>query len=236
MLIQIPETMPKEHYAIGSLNLLFFIIWSIILFIFGIIFIFNAKKQDLEITRNLKYSLAWFCFFYGATRVFFILMFHIEPDTFYNMFAALAYSSGMIGFTALIRALEKVKYKKNYFYLIALISTIITIGLTLIVIIFTFTGQGTTTIRTNILYVIYVGTGIAAILAIILYITLIKLSTGIVRKKALISFIGLAIMTIGIILDSQPLLAIESIPNWFKMDAVPLISILGFLIFAINQL
>jgi len=240
MLLQIPETMPDEHYRPinihGVINLYAYIIYAVLLIGFGIYFFIQAKKQELESVKRLKIGLGIFGVCYGASRILFILMFNINPDLFYNMFAALAYSVGMVGFTAMIWALEKVKYKKRYFFLIALATTIIVIISAAIVINLTLTGITATELRVSMLYVIYIGSGVAMILIIFLYISLIKLSTGIVRKKAIYSFLGLVIMTIGILLDSQLFLAVEFIPIWVKMDLVPIVTIIGYLLFAINQL
>ena len=134
MLNQIPETMPEEHYALGSLNLLFFAIWAIILIGWGILFLLKAKKQKVQTARSFKLAFGMFGIFYGFCRVFFILMFHIEPEKYYDIFAALAYFTGLIGFTFIVWALEKVwvmqskSYDKNYFFLVSLIVTLVALG------------------------------------------------------------------------------------------------------------
>ncbi|MHA1146668.1 MAG: hypothetical protein ACTSR8_00300 [Promethearchaeota archaeon] len=240
MIIQIPDTMPPEHYRPinihGIINLYAYIAYAALLFSFGIYFFLQAKKQDLESVKRIKISLGMFGVCYGTTRVLFILMFNINPDVFYNMFAALAYSMGMIGFTDMIWALEKVKYKKNYFFIVASLTTLIVIIAAITIISLTLSGVVATELRIITLYIIYIGSGIAMIMIIFLYISLIRLSTGIVRKKAFYSFLGLVIMTIGILLDSQFFLAVESIPIWIKMDLLPIITIIGYLIFAITQI
>ncbi|MHA1275406.1 MAG: hypothetical protein ACTSQP_10710 [Promethearchaeota archaeon] len=236
MIYQIPETMPSEHYNPstfhGAMNFYIFIIYAAVLIIFGIIFLNKVKSQEIEGAKRIKLSFGLFGIFYGICRIFFILMFQdfTNPDQNYNLIANIAYSFGMVGFTALIWALEKVKYQKNYFFMISLIITIITISgvfLNLLKI---------AEIRESILIIIYLGTPLAGFFIFILYIQLIRLSSGLVRKKAIYSLLGFIIMVIGITMDSQFFLAIESIPLWFKMDVVPIICIIGYLLFALNQL
>ncbi|MGV9173359.1 MAG: hypothetical protein ACOC44_04600 [Promethearchaeia archaeon] len=240
MFNQIPETMPAEHYRPinihGIINLYAYIIYAILLIGFGMYFFFQAKEQELESLKRLKIGLGMFGVFYGASRILFILMFNINPDVYYDVFASLAYAVGMIGFTAMIWALEKIKYKKRYFFLVALSTTTIVIISAAMVINLTLSGVEATELRTNILYVIYIGSGVAMFLIIFLYISLIRQSTGTIKKKAIYSFLGLIIMTAGILMDSQFFLAMEFIPIWVKMDLVPIITIIGYLIFAINQI
>lgn len=232
MLSQIPKTMPKEHYAIGSLNLLLFIVFAIILIVFGVYFLFLTRRQEIEAARRIKLSFGLFGVFYGICRIIFILMFQefTEPDKNYDLFCSIAYSFGMIGFTSIIWSLEKAKYKTKYFFLISLALTAITIAGTIL------TFLRIAEIRETILIIIMLGTPMAGFFVFILYVQLIRLSSGIVKKKALYSLIGFLIMVVGITMDGQFFLAIETIPNWFKMDIVPLICIAGFLLFLIAQL
>ncbi|MFO8017087.1 MAG: hypothetical protein R6U96_00485 [Promethearchaeia archaeon] len=240
MLGQIPDTMPNEHYRPinihGIINLYAYIFFAVLLIGFGIYFFLQTKKQELKSVKRLKVGLGLFGITYGITRILFVLMFNINPDVYYDMFASLAYAVGMVGFTAMIWALEQVKYKKRYFFLVSISTTIIVIISAAMVIILTLSGITATELRINILYVIYIGSGIAMILIIFLYIGLIRLSTGLIKKKAIYSFLGLIIMTLGILLDSQFFLGLEFIPLWIKMDLVPIITIIGYLIFAINQI
>lgn len=230
MLLQIPETMPEEHYAIGSLNLTLFIVWIVILYVFGIIFLIKSGKQEMESQKHIKRAFGLFGIFYGTCRVFFILMFHVDPDTYYNLLANVAYTFGMIGFTAIIWALEKIKYEKHYFFIISMIITLVTLAGVILLLL------GLGDFRIYILVLIMFGTPIAGIFIIILYISLIKNTVGSVRKKAIYSLIGFLIMVVAITMDGQFILAIEWIPLWIKMDLVPILCIAGYLIFALNQL
>ena len=232
MLIQIPDTMPKEHYAIGSLNLALFIIWTIILEVFGIYYLIKAREVEIKAGKRIKLSFGLFGIFYGICRIFFILMFQdfTNPDENYDLFANIAYSFGMMSFLCIIWSLEKAKYKTKYFFLIGLAITIITFAGVV------FNLLGIAEIRERILIIITLGTPIAGFFIFILYVQLIRLSSGIVKRKALYSLIGFLIMVAGITMDGQFFLAIETIPLWFKMDVVPLICIAGFVLFLISQL
>jgi len=242
MIFQIPDTMPDEHYRAinihGFINLCLFVAFAVILINFAFLFIAKAKKQEIKSAKRIKLSFAIFGFFYALTRIFFILMFQdfTNPDQNYDLFASLAYSCGMIGFLSIIWALERIKYKKKYFFLIGLATTVITIICSGIIIVFIISGVGTTDLRENMLTIIFIGTPISALIIFILYISLIRMSTGIVRKKAIYSLLGLMIMFVGIVMDSQFFLAFEFIPLWIKMDLVPIIIIGGYLLFAITQL
>jgi hypothetical protein len=231
MLFGIPESMPAEHYAPGSLNLYFFIAFMIILWIFGVIFLLKSRKQDVEGAKRIQLAFGLFGIFYGLCRFFFILMFQdfTNPDQNYDLIASIAYSCGIIGFTSIIWALEKLKYEKNYFFMIGLAVTIITLGGTVVVII-------APELRTTLLLVIFIGVPISALIIFILYIFLIRKSIGVVRKKAIYSLTGLIIMFVGIVMDSQFFLAIEEIPLWVRMDLVPIVCIVGYLIFTLTQL
>jgi hypothetical protein len=230
--------MPAEHYAIGSLNLILFIVFTALLFIFGVMFFLRAKKQEVEMAKRIKFSLGLFMILYGICRVFFILMFHIDPDHYYNLFASIAYSFGNLGFTAVIWALEKAKYKTKYFFLIAMVITIITIIGTVIELF------NIANIREILLQVITLGMPIAGFFIIILYISLIRLSAGSVRKKSIYALLGFLIFIIGIFMDGQTFLGIQAgleseaaaAFNFFTMNFVPLICIGGILLFAIPQL
>jgi len=177
-------------------------------------------------------------FLYGVCRVFFILMFHIDPNNNYNLFASIAYSFGNLGFTAVIWALEKAKYKTKFFFLIALIISIITIIGTIAELL------SLANVRETLLLIITLGMPVAGFFIIILYISLIRLSAGVVRKKAIYGLIGFLIFIIGIFMDGQTFLQIHTflpsdaaaIFNFFTMNIVPLICIGGLLIFAIPQL
>lgn len=236
MIVQIPETMPAEHYRPinihGILNLFLFIVFTAILFIFGIIFLMKSRKQEIESAKRIKLAFGLFGILYGTCRIFFILMFQdfTNPNQNYNLFANIAYSFGMAGFTSIIWALEKVKYKKNYFFLIAATITLITFAGVFLIL------TGIAEIRLLVLIIIMIGTPIAGFFIFLLYIQLIRLSTGAVKKKAIYSLIGFFIMVVGISMDGQFFLAIDTVPLWFKMDVVPIICIVGYLMFAINQL
>jgi len=225
--------MPAEHYAPGTLNLYLFMAFTVILWIFGVIFLLRARKQDIEGAKRIQLAFGLFGIFYGLCRLFFILMFQdfTNPDQNYNLFASIAYSFGIVGFTAIIWSLEKVKYKKNYFFMIGLLVTIITIGGTVIIAL-----RIAPEIRTTLLLVIFIGVPISALIIFILYIFLIKKSAGVVQKKAIYSLLGLIIMFVGIVMDSQFVLAMEEIPLFIRMDLVPIICIIGYLMFAITQL
>jgi hypothetical protein len=238
MLLQIPPVMPAEHYAIGSLNLILFIVFAALLFIFGITFFKRAKLQEIEMARRIKYSLGLFMIFYGICRVLFILMFHIDPDNNYNLIASIAYSFGNAGFTAVIWALEKAKYKTKFFFLIALAITVITIIGTI--------GEllQLANVREVLLQIITLGMPVAGFFIVILYISLVRLSAGVVRKKSIYALIGFLIFILGIFLDGQTILGIQAslepaaaaVFNFFTMNIVPLICIGGILLFAIPQL
>ncbi|NVM05256.1 MAG: hypothetical protein HWN67_23255 [Candidatus Helarchaeota archaeon] len=232
----IPETMPDEHYRPinihGILNLSFFIAFAAILIILGVSFLLRVKKQEDEAAKRIKIAFGLFGVLYGICRIFFILMFQdfTNPAQNYDLFANIAYSFGMLGLTSIIWAIEKVKYETRYFFLTGLAITIITTaGIVLNLL-------GMAVIRELILIIIMSGTPVAGFFIIILYIQVIRLSSGEVRKKALYSLIGFLIMVVGITMDGQFFLAIETIPIWFKMDVVPLFCIVGYLMFAINQL
>ncbi len=236
MLLQIPETMPPEHYNFtifphGFLNGILFAAFAVILIIFGIIFFKRARKQEIEGARRIQWAFGVFGITYGITRILFILMFQpfTNPDQNYNLIASIAYCFGIVGFAAIIWALERIKYKKKIFFTIILITTLITIGGTIVV------AFGAADIRETMLTIIFIGTPLSAIILLILYLTLIIKSTGSVKKKSTYSLLGLVIMFVGIVLDSQFALAIGAIPIWVKMDIVPIITIVGYLIFAITQ-
>ncbi len=233
MILQIPDTMPAEHYALGTLNLYFFMAFTVILWILGVIFIKKSRKNKIEGARRIQLAFGLFGIFYGLCRLFFILMFQdfTNPDLNYNLFASIAYSFGIVGFTSIIWALEKVKYRKNYFFMVGLLVTIITIGGTVIIVL-----RIAPEIRTTLLLVIFIGVPISALIIFILYMFLITKSAGIVRKKAAWSLLGLIIMFVGIVMDSQFVLAMDQIPLFIRMDVVPIICIVGYLIFAITQL
>ncbi len=235
-MLQIPETMPEEHYnpinIHGTINLYLFIAFAAILIALGILFVYKAKKQELEASKRIKLAFGLFGIFFGVCRVFFILMFQAftNPDVNYNLLANIAYSFGMIGFTCLIWALEKAKYETRYFFLIGLAITILTmVGILLNIL-------NVLVIREFILIVIMLGTPIAGFFIVILYIQLIRMSTGTIRKRSIYSLAGFLIMVVGITMDGQFFLAIDTVPLWLKMDLVPIICIVGFLVFALNQL
>lgn len=235
MIFQIPDTMPPQHYRAidihGVLNLGLFLLFAAILIIFGVLFLFNARKQELESVKKLKMGFGLFGIFYGVCRIFFIIAFQdfTNPDLNYDIYTSLAYSTGMVGFTTIIYGFEQVKYEKRYFTIIAAIITILTIVGTVVTIL------RMATIREMLLAIIWLGTPISGLMLFFLYLNLIKLSTGIVKKKAIFSLLGFFIMVVGISLDSQVFLAIEWIPIWVKMDIVPILCIVGYLIFSINQ-
>lgn len=233
MILQIPDTMPAEHYAPGTLNLYLFMAFTVILWIFGVIFLLKSRKNEIEGAKRIQLAFGLFGIFYGLCRLFFILMFQdfTNPDQNYNLIASIAYSCGIIGFTSIIWALEKLKYKKNYFFMVGLLVTIITIAGTVIIAL-----RIASEIRTTLLLVIFIGVPISALIIFILYIFLISKSTGVVRKKAAYSLLGLIIMFIGIVMDSQFFLALEQVPLLIRMDVVPIICIVGYLIFSLTQL
>ena len=237
MISQIPQTMPPEHYNFamfphGFINGVLFAVFAGLLFVFGIIFLKRSKRQEITSAKRIQIAFGIFGISYGITRVLFILMFQdfTNPDQNYSLIASIAYSFGMIGFAAIIWALERIKYEKKIFFSIILLTTIITIGGTI------FIAFGGADIRETVLTIIFIGTPISAMILLILYLTLIIKSTGIVRKKSTYSLLGLVIMFVGIVLDSQFILANQAIPIWVKMDLVPIITIIGYLIFALVQL
>ncbi len=235
-MLQIPETMPQEHYnpinVHGAINLYSFLAFAAILIALGILFALKAKKQELEAARRIKLAFGMFGIFYGVCRIFFALAFQefTNPDANYNLFVNIAYSFGMIGFISLIWGLEKAKYETRYFFMIGLAITILTIAGVILNLL------NILVIREFVLIVIYIGTPIAGFFIVILYIQLIRMSTGTIRKKSIYSLVGFLVMVVGITMDSQFFLAIEAVPLWFKMDVVPIVCIVGYLIFAINQL
>ena len=231
--------MPAEHYAPETLNLYFFIAFTVILWIFGVIFLLKSRKNEIKGAKRIQLAFGLFGIFYGLCRLFFILMFQdfMNPDLNYNFLASMAYSLGNVGFTAIVWALEKVKYKKNYFFLTILAVTIITIGGTIIIGFGIISGLGIAPqIRETLLLIIFIGVPISGLIIFILYIFLIIKSAGIVRKKAGLSLLGLVIMFIGIVMDSQLFLGLDQVPLWIRMDLVPIICIGGYLIFSITQL
>ncbi|MHA1378113.1 MAG: hypothetical protein ACTSRG_07000 [Candidatus Helarchaeota archaeon] len=228
----IPGSMPLEHYnpinIHGILNLVLFIIFAAILLIFGISFLIMAKKLDEESQRRIKLAYGLFGVFYGTCRVLFIIIFQdfSNPPQNYDLIANIAYSFGMVGFTSIIWALEKAKYETKYLFLINFAITIMTVSGVLLNLL------GIAIIREIVLIIITLGTPIAGFFIIFLYIQLIRLSSGELRKKAIYTLLGFLIMASGITLDGQFFLAIEVIPIWFKMDAVPILCIGGYFLFS----
>lgn len=228
MLFQNPPSVPQEHQVPGSLNFLLFLIYIILLFAFGVMFFLKSRKVDAGLNKKIILSYCFFGIFYGMCRIFFIFASNIVGANAY--FTNIAYAFGAVGFTAIIMALEKVKYKKRYFSIIAWVLTAITIAGAVLTLL------GLEDIRETIRFLIYTGVPVSGILIFILYISLIKSGTGFIRKQAIYSFVGLLIMIIGIVLDTQTALEQDWLPLFVKMEIAPLLCIVGWTFFSISNL
>ena len=236
ILTGIPGAMPDEHYRPinihGMLNLWLFVAFAVILLVFGVVFLVISRKQELESAKRIKVAFGLFGIFYGICRIVFILMFQpfTLPQYNYDLLANIAYTFGMLGFSSIVWALEKVKYEDTNYFLIAIMILTVMTGVGVI-----FNILNIANLREFILIVIMLGTPITGFFIILLYIQVIQMSTGELRTKAIYSLLGFIIMVVGITMDGQFFLGIESVPLWFKMDVVPLLSIGGYLMFAVNQ-
>jgi hypothetical protein len=235
-MFQIPDKVPIEHYnpinIHGTLNLVLFILFAVILFITGITFLFNVRDQKIENLKRINLGLGMFSIMYGLTRVIFILMFQdfTNPEENYDFLASVAYSLGIFGFTFMIWSLERETFKTRLFSLISFLLSIITVICTIIVY------YGITVVREIALIIIMVGSPFVAIMLLLIHVSLISKLMGTIKRKFIYSFSGMFIMFIGIVLDGQYALSFEPIPIWFKMDVVPILAIFGFLLFIYSAL
>jgi hypothetical protein len=223
---QIPEDVLEifpEHYH--GVNLALWIIFTVELFVFGTIFFIRAQKaKEIEAKRKIELGHSGFAIFYGVCRIFFILMMFINDGADYDLYCAIAYFWGILGFTSLNFVLEKYALeRKPYLSSIGIVGVCISL--------LGMYGE----IREYVLLVILAVSLIMMFVLWIIYLFLMKNTSGKLRKNATIGFISILLLAVAVFLDSQIILSNPNVPIIIKQYVSPILAIISIIGFYISR-
>ena len=219
MLYEIPPLVYDifpEHYH--GWNLVLWIIFTVELIMIGIYFTMRAKKADLASQKKIDMGFAYFGYFYGICRFFFIIMIHINNGADYDFYCSIAYFWGTLSVAALIYPLETIALnRKPILSIFGAIATFVTLlgiipGL-----------------RQPMLILTMSASSIMMIILLVIYLFLIRNTSGILKRNTIIGFFSIIAFVIAIVIDGQFVLSNPAVPKWIKEWSSPIIAIISIL-------
>jgi hypothetical protein len=226
MLWQIPEEVYSvfpEHYR--GINLVFWIIFTVELFVFGILFIKKLQGLENGVQKKIEHGHAQFMIYYAICRVFFILMIYINDAQDYDFYCTIAYFWGTLGFTSLVYSLEKYALQRK-----PILSMFGYGG-----VIFSIVGIIFTQVREIVLITVMLVSVLMMCVILFIYIFLIKNTSGELRKRTVLTVIAMILLAVAITADGQFVLANPAVPVFVKNIVVPVIAIISVLLFYISR-
>ena len=226
MMFQIPPEVYNifpEHYQ--GINLVLWILFTVELFIFGVLFLLKIRGIDNTVQRKIEWGHAEFMLFYGLCRVFFILMIHINNAQDYDFYCTIAYFWGTLGFTSLVYSLEKYALqRKPILSLFGYAGTM-----------FAVVGMIFTQVRELVLITVMLVSVVMMCVILFIYIFLIRNTSGVLRIRTVVAIVSMVLLGTAITADGQFVLANPAVPLFVKNLVVPVIAIVSALLFYLSR-
>ena len=121
MILDLPDAIQRAGYYQG-ISLMFWIVATILLFLGALLFLYGITKVELKSTKMGYLANCFFCFFFGLTRLVYIIA--VYNPKHYNFYVILGYIFSIISILPWLYVLETyiVPFTKKIFLILTLVA------------------------------------------------------------------------------------------------------------------